>query len=122
MRVVRDKADLIALALPSAPSAACGRAIREGRAILWGVFAFTNQFGWILEIPGRVRRWIVAIEVDEIDREYKVRWLNRIPWVGWSGLASGEPSMTNGDNPVLAAYFRDQEKNNGLATAETYPI
>lgn len=120
LKPVRSKADLIALALPHAPSAACARALREGRVVCWGAFAFTHSFGWVLEATGQKTIWRLAVLANEAARQYTVKILSEIPWVGWSGTSQGLPNTTNGDNPELSAHYRRKAVENERASQETH--
>jgi hypothetical protein len=130
LKPIRDKADLIAIALPHVPSAACGRAIREGRVELLGVFlphkclymerrppgphsyiiAITSQHG---------KKWHLVIRPEFDAGRYEVLQTEQIRWEDWYGVA-GRPSMVNGDYPEVYAGLRLEANNHATAAAETH--
>lgn len=83
MRPLRTRTDLIDLITPVV-TPACRAAITSGigECAVLGAFTGIQGFnGWVVKITSaRRQQWIVAVLVDELNRKYKMEYLEEVPW------------------------------------------
>lgn len=107
---VRDRSELLLLAMDMAPSRACNRAMRAGHVEFLGGFTqlppYSNA-GWLCRVRSKHGRiWLLAILVDEIKHTLESRLLEEIPWKYWAGDGHAERTLYGGDNPITYAARR----------------
>jgi len=110
-RPVRTKSDLGALLPAAAPTAACEKAIAEGRFIVLGGFTPPGAFPqWVARVESPFgRSWYVGIAVDEAARRYvpvSYHADNSLPWANWDGDSKGTRVLIDGEEPVKSAMKR----------------
>jgi hypothetical protein len=86
MRLLRTNQDILDFAAARAPTTACARSIREGRAEVSALQRNAPEFqdeypevtGWLVKVLNKShgRCWKIAVLCDEATRSYKVRYLS----------------------------------------------
>jgi len=107
-RPIRTRAELLELVSRHAPTKACATAMHERRSTVLGGFTPSKGFPcWMVEVVSRRgSRWIIAVECDEERYEFKIKYLDSVPWESWAGRASGLNPLIDGDRPVESALKR----------------
>lgn len=119
---IRTRVDLTVVMANYAPTAACGKAIGEGRFTILGGFASPESLPcWIARVVckhGQTHN--IRVSCCEKRRIYRIDFPKFIPWADWIGTRGGKRPLIDGDNPKRGAFERMKAISNGRK-AETTP-
>lgn len=83
MKPLRSAQDVLEIAARCAPTTAVARRIRESGATVLGRFnPVQNLPGWIVKTQDNR---LIGIELDEVNRRYRVCYPKEVPWSNFEG-------------------------------------
>jgi hypothetical protein len=109
-RALHSRQDLIDLVSQRPPTPACGRAIREGRATVLGLFSEPEGLPrFIVQVDSKFgRRWFIAVVIDEEHLRIKYEYPDIVEWKHYMGQESDRQpaNFADGDDPRLYRLYR----------------